>query len=184
MQTPLIRLLPMEIPAPLRCWEPSTQTSRRFLLRPQLQILFITPTLGLGIDPNASTQVNYQQLGTAVSIQAVNPNTSAPYQLSDLAFDPGGIGVSDPSLIGSMLHGAGNPSWYVGSATNALHIVDLQNPGQHSYFQPGLQWHVDAYNPTYGLPTLLQHFGTEVIPGNGMTGSRGTAYCSVNGGCR
>ena len=137
----------------------------------------------LGVDPNANIEVKYQQLGTATSVQAINPDTSAPYQMGDLSFDPGAVGTADPSLISAMFHGRGNPSWYIGSGTNALHIVDLQT-SQGLNFQPGLQWHVDAYNPMYGLPNMLQHLGTEVIPGKGVYGLPGKAICSVNGGCQ
>ncbi|MGA7416226.1 MAG: RHS repeat-associated core domain-containing protein, partial [Bryobacteraceae bacterium] len=138
----------------------------------------------LGIGNDASVQVIFQKIGTAISVQALNSNNQA-FQLGDLSLNPSADGTTDPSIISLLFHGQGNSSWYFGS-DQAFHVVNLVNlSGQDPLFQQGLQWHVDIYNPTSSLGNLLQHFFSEVIPGIGVKSQQAaTATCTVNGGCK
>jgi hypothetical protein len=120
-------------------------------------------------------------LGTAISIQALQTPTTA-YQLSDLNVNLS-ASAQDPPLISWLLHGNGNDSWYFALGDAALHIVNLQNPGDASAFQIGLQWHTDTYNPTGSLGGFFMHFVSEVLPGIGVSGEAGILACTVSGGC-
>lgn len=139
----------------------------------------------LGIDPNSTVQVLAQQRGVATAVQLSPLGSTNPYQAGDLSMSLNDIGTEDPSAISTLFHGSGNPSWYVGGATNTTHVVDIATPSQEADnpFQVGLQFHVDAYNPTASVVTLFQHFFSEVIPGHGIVGQPGQFLCSVNGGC-
>jgi hypothetical protein len=136
----------------------------------------------LGIAPGVPVQVTAQKLGVSTSVQLTPYGGTTPYQVGDLTLDPNTAGTQDP--ISSMVHGSGNPSWYVGDATDVTHVVDLESPPQGSSFQPGLQFHIDAYNPVASVVTLFQHEFTEYVPGLAApAGDPVYRTCTVGFGC-
>ncbi|MDQ2710883.1 MAG: hypothetical protein M3Y24_01400 [Acidobacteriota bacterium] len=127
----------------------------------------------------------YQHLGASFDVQAINPASGLPCQLSDLDFDPNQAGTPDLAFISAIFHDSGNPSWYLGGQNNAIHLVNITNPDPNSPFKPGLQWHIDAINPTSGLAGFIGHNFGEVLPyANVPNGTPTTLFCSTMLGCQ
>jgi hypothetical protein len=136
---------------------------------PNLQVIYNTlaalaPYFHLPDD--TSYTVHYQVRGSTYNIQVYVDGQELAY--GDLDASALAAAIEDPITV---IHG-GDPSWYLGvQLSNVIHLVDLQ---------PGIEWHIDAFNPMSGALGLLLHTVVDFVPFIlNPSGASGTVTCSL-----